>query len=404
VKSLRCVCVLLTLSLFVSNLFADGHPVTQAKQLDVGETRSSQGEALAGPSQFMIPGPLRPFLRMAGISQGVSAEEVLPLLSRNVFSLGYEGPTRPTEYLVLLRRYVVQARELASLASNSGMIIRISNCADARPLLQILGYRIQGKCGEPGASLQTEDPERAFLSINSGFPLPELERSVQEGKPFDHPFSSSPVPVLFAESDWTKASRKNYKESSLDLIDTILQDQSVARLYWAFSNLDRATAESLRQSVGLDKLLHYAPVLDFYGRNLCISGGRVIVPGGAAAESAWKDLVGASPESPDSFVQKLLAKDKGWLAAYFDALSHVSENRLKYFTDAHRLRFFYDGLRAVDLSASAARGSFRPAPALLLLVTRLPFENSAPRVPGRLERQSPLRCHASMEKTKNGRA
>ena len=38
-----------------------------------------------------IPGPLRSFLRMAGISQKVSPEEVIPLLARNVFVLGYEG-------------------------------------------------------------------------------------------------------------------------------------------------------------------------------------------------------------------------------------------------------------------------------------------------------------------------
>ena len=52
---------------------------------------------------------------MAGISQKIAPEEVLPLLSRNVFTQGYEGSTRPTEFLILLRRYVVQARELSNL-------------------------------------------------------------------------------------------------------------------------------------------------------------------------------------------------------------------------------------------------------------------------------------------------
>jgi hypothetical protein len=57
-------------------------------------------------------------------------------------------------------------------------------------------------------------------------------------------------------------------------------------------------------------------VLDFYGSHLCIRAGRVIVPGGIGAESAWKDLVGASPASPAAFVQKLLARDKGWLGLF----------------------------------------------------------------------------------------
>jgi len=47
---------------------------------------------------------------MAGISQKVSAEEVLPLLARNVAVEGYQGRKdrtgRPTEFLILLKRYV----------------------------------------------------------------------------------------------------------------------------------------------------------------------------------------------------------------------------------------------------------------------------------------------------------
>ena len=159
----------------------------------------------------------------------------------------------------------------------------------------------------------------------------------------------------------------------------------MARLYWALSKLDSETNNSLQRSIGIRKLLPYAAVLDFYGSHLCIRAGRVIVPGGRGAESAWKDLVGASPASPAAFVQKLLAVDKGWLAAYFDVLSRVSRTQQTYFTESHRLRLFYDALRAPDPSASATTGIFRPAPALLLLVTRLQWETTGePLVPGNL--------------------
>ena len=77
-----------------------------------------------------IPGPLRSFLRMAGISQKISTEEVLPLLARNVAVEGYQGRKdskgRPTEFLILLKRYVEQARELVKLAGPEG-VIRVSN-------------------------------------------------------------------------------------------------------------------------------------------------------------------------------------------------------------------------------------------------------------------------------------
>ena len=155
---------------------------------------------------------------------------MLPLLSRNVFTEGFQGTSRPTEFLVLLRRYVVQARELAELAGHTGTVIRVSNCDDARPLLLILGYRTKGKCGDPELSLQTEDAERAFLAIDSGFPMAELEQTLQGGKPFEYAYYSTPAPVLFNESDWTKASTKNFKENSRDLLDTLLNDPAAGAL------------------------------------------------------------------------------------------------------------------------------------------------------------------------------
>ncbi|MGA8272471.1 MAG: hypothetical protein WB919_13005, partial [Candidatus Sulfotelmatobacter sp.] len=320
---------------------------------------------------------------MAGISQKVAPEEVLPLLSRNVFMRGYEG-SRETEFLILLSRYMVQARELAELAASQGAVLRASNCDDARPLLRILGYRPRPNCGEPGTSLQTADRERAFLTIDSGFPLPELEQALQGGKPFEYPYTSSAVPVLFAAGEWTMVSGKNYKEASKDLIDTILTDPAVARLYWALSKLDPDTDAFLQRSIGLRKLLPYAPVLDFYGSHLCIRDGRVAVPGGPAADAAWKDLVGVSPTSPAAFIQRLLAGDKGWMTAYFDVLSRVSKSHQTYFTESKRLRLFYSALRSPNPSG-ATTGAFRPAPALLLLVTRLQWEpDGEPLVPGNL--------------------
>ena len=332
----------------------------------------------------MIPGPLRSFMRMAGISQKIVPEEVLPLLSRNVFTQGYDG-SRKTEFLILLSRYVVQARELLALAAPEGKI-HVSNCDDAKPLLRILGYRTRPNCGVPDTSLQTADSERAFLTIDSGFPLPELERTLQGGEPFDYPYAASPVPVLFAPSDWTMASEKNHKEASKDLIDTIQNDPALARLYWALSKLDLETDKVLQRSIGIRKLLPYAAVLDFYGSHISIRGGRVVVPGGPEAESAWKDVVGVSAASPAAFVQRLLDTDKGWLIAYFDVLSCVNKSRQAYFTEPHRLRSFYEALRGPNPLANAATGAFRPAPELLLLVTRLQWENTGePVVPGNLE-------------------
>ena len=153
---------------------------------------------------------------MAGISQKISSEEVLPLLARNVAVEGYQGRKdskgRSTEFLILLKRYVDQARELVTLAGPEG-VIRVPNCEQAGPLLAVFGYKLKQGCGN-GAALETAEPERAFLTIDSGFPLAELEVTLQGGKPFVYPYATSQVPVLFSPADWTQA---NPKESAAEM-------------------------------------------------------------------------------------------------------------------------------------------------------------------------------------------
>jgi hypothetical protein len=339
-------------------------------------TQSSEGITVA------IPGPLRPFLRMAAISQQISPDEVLPLLARNVFLRGYEGShhIHQTEFLVLLIRYVRQSRELAALAGTQG-VLRVSNCIEAQPLLKVLGYQPRPDCGQLNAPLLTNDPARAFITVDSGFPLLELEASLQQGKPFNYTFASSYVPALLAQKDW----RDKEITNESNLIDAILQDRAFARFYWAMSRIDRETRVALQQPQSIKKMLPLGADLDFYGAQIHIRSGRVIVPGGRAAEAGWKDLVGASPGSPAEFVTQLLAKDGGWMAAYFDALCRVSRVQQTHFTDPRYIRRYYGALRGTNISPDAVTGVFRPNSALLLLVTRAWFEpNREPHVPGDL--------------------
>ncbi len=71
--------------------------------------------------------------------EGLNPTMCCLLLARNVFMQGYQRGT-PTEFLLLLDRYVQQARELQILAGTANTI-RVANCDDAGTLVQILGYR-----------------------------------------------------------------------------------------------------------------------------------------------------------------------------------------------------------------------------------------------------------------------
>ncbi len=340
--------------------------------------QQATGVGSSSPEEANVPGPLRSFLRMAAISQKVSPEEVLPLLARNVVVNGYQGGHgKPTEFLVLLNWYLDQARELQTFAGKEG-VIRISRCEDAKPLLGILGYRLKESCG-PNAAVETTNADRAFLTIDSGFPLAELEETLRGGKPFEYPYTSTRVPVLFTQSDWA-GSDKNAKR---DIVDSLIRDPGIARLYWALARMDVETRNILWQSQGSKKLVAFAPVLDFYGGHISIRGGRVLLPGGPPAESAWKDLVGASPAAPVDFVTRILAKDDGWLTAYFDALSRVSPKQQAYFVESRRLHNFYEAFRGKDVAPNPTRHSFRPDQGIFLLASRLQIDaNGQPHIPG----------------------
>ncbi|WP_236657417.1 hypothetical protein [Acidisarcina polymorpha] len=308
---------------------------------------------------------------------------MLPVLARDVYVMGYPSG-RETEYVILLQRYVRQARALQELAGPNGSI-HVSRCEEAGPLLQVLGYRLRNACGQKDASLAAFNPETAFLTIDSGFPLTQLEESLQTNTPFDYPYAPTRVPLLFQQTDWTNLSTWA-KQYHPDLLDVLLHDPQVARLYWAVSRVDPETALSMERSTGLVNLLPHAAVLDFYGSQLCIRSGKVLVPGGPAAEDGWKDLVGASPESPRDFTIRLLAQDRGWLAAYFDTIARVDREQQTHLTKSPRLRRLYEAFREPDGNEFAARASFRRAPALLVLFTRQQWQpNGEPLVPGNLE-------------------
>jgi hypothetical protein len=331
-----------------------------------------------------IPGPLRSFLRMSGISQNVSPPEVLPILAHTVVLRGYQLG-RETEFLILLRRYVRQSKELSTLAGQDGNI-RINSCKDAETLLRILGYRTQGECGRDGMALVTADAERAFLTVDSGFPLLELEEALQHDGPFVYSYTGSIVPVLFTTGDWIAAASQKGQETR-DFLECLLYESRVARLYWAMSRIEPETRVGLKKDIGLAKLLPLAPVLDFYGSQLCVRDGAVIVPGGQEAEKEWQEMVGASPRAPTEFIVQLLTKDHGWVAAYFDAMARTNQSQQEHFAADQRLKRYYGAFRAAGGSAEAgARLPFRPAPALMVLVTRLQWDgNGDPYVPGDLQ-------------------
>ncbi|MGD0046919.1 MAG: hypothetical protein ABSE42_07860 [Bryobacteraceae bacterium] len=332
-----------------------------------------------------IPGPMRSFARMAAISSDAAPENVLPALARNIVTNGYQASRsnetlEQTEYLKLLHRYLDQARELEKLAGTQ-YAIQVPNCDSpgTAELLRILGFRMRGGCGSE-VVLETVNAGRAFLTTDSGFPVNRLEEALRTNRPFTYDFHPTPVPVMFGLAYWTAGSKET------DLIEALISDPSLCRLYLGLSKLDPATAAAMHDSGTLAHLRAYAHVLDFFGGEFELRGGKAVVPGGARSAAAWGELVGVSPDRGVEFFSKLLAKDDGWLASLFDALARINTPVRDYLTDPARMKRFYAAVRGKVTSPGPARPVFRSNSDMMLLTTRLQIDASGkPHVPGNLE-------------------
>ncbi len=334
-------------------------------------------------SVALIPGPLASFARMAALTPDLSPEELLPALARNVVTNGYEASgneaLQQTEYLRLLIRYIGQARELQALAGKDQKIV-IPNCDSEQTgnLLKILGYRMRGSCGTD-IVLETVNATRAFLTVDSAFPLTRLEQDLRANHRFEVAYAPTSVPVLYNSDYWLTALGRSGQS---DFVDAFLSDPSLCRLYLGLSHLDRATSEALRKQASPTKLKVYAHVLDFYGSMFQIRNGAAVVPGPA---KVWASLAGVSPNNPGAFFIKLLATDDGWLASYYDALSRIDGSTAAYLTQPERMKRFYDALRGKVTSPGPARPVFRSSTELMLLTTALRVDaNGGVSVPGDL--------------------
>jgi hypothetical protein len=245
---------------------------------------------------------------------------------------------------------------------------------------------MRGACGSE-VVLETVNATRAFLTIDSGFPLAELEQSLRTNRPFNYDYHPTEVPVLYGADYWLSAKEKQ----SGEFIDMFIGDPSICRLYLGLSKLDPATAEELKKTTTIQKIRAYAHVLDFYGGMFQIRDGKAVVPGGARSEKAWADLVGVSPEKPGAFFERLVARDDGWMASYFDSLLRITSSTSSgpvqnYLTEPDRLKRFYAAIRGKVTSPGPARPVFRANTDMMLLTARLRLDpDGKPHIPGSLE-------------------
>ena len=280
---------------------------------------------------------------------------------------------------------VAGARARTNSRPTTNHAIKIENCESAKTadLLRVLGYRMRGGCGAE-VVLETVNATRAFLTIDSGFPLAQLEQSLA-----DQPSVRLRLPAVPS----ARAVRQGILARALrikpdgEFIDVFLSDPALCRLYLGLSKLDSETAEQTAQADAGREAEGVRARARFLWRHVPDPQRRRGRPGRREGMAGLdRTASGKSPKDGAAFFERLLTRDDGWVAAYYDALARINGPTRDYLLEPKRMQRFYTAMRGRITSPGPARPVFRASTDLMLLTQRLRIEpDGKPHIPGNLD-------------------
>ncbi|MEO8658410.1 MAG: hypothetical protein ABI693_08060, partial [Bryobacteraceae bacterium] len=314
----------------------------------------------------IVPGGLESVATMARLDVNPHPDRFFRDLAGSIAStLQYADKKALEVFSETMRKHFERVRALEALGKKDGDRTTVTlslNDKTARRLtekvLAILGLRMKStkeglridavEKGEAAGRQETA----AAIELDSV----ALNEALAQKKPFMIEIRHTRAAVFPPEEEWRKVF---YDKESLPggFTEAMARDPRLAKTYVGLNSVDRATALALLKAAPLKTLAtDYSDLLAIYAVCLAVKDGRVVVPGGAAANAAWERAAGASPAQPDAFLRALLKKDGGRLLAYYHALSEIDSPRQRFFTRTPaRVEKFYQ-----RFTQSLPNGAIRP--------------------------------------------
>jgi hypothetical protein len=309
-------------------------------------------------SSVVIPGGMKALMFAARGRGPGSPERFLPEYVRTVLDQCFLATSASNETVDRIRDHFWCIRALEALGTRSGAKVSFSLSArdehsrqQAGKVLDLLGWQLELRDGNLVVSA-AERGSRARHQINaSSLDVDELamQEDLLNGRVFSFAITDDTVPVLLGERTWLDLLGRSAYEGGL--AEALACNLKLAETYAGLSGLDDETIAALVSGVGLQDLLgRYAENLYLFSSALAVAAGRVLLPGGDAAEGTWRSLVNRSPSEPARFFSSLLRTDDGMLLAYYFILSQLDWAHQQFFTrspsrTADVYRLFKDSIR-----------------------------------------------------------
>ena len=289
-----------------------------------------------GATTAVVPGGLQALAIMARLkSVPPPADFFLEYCRAIAGDAEFGGRTSDPGLAESVEGYLAAAVELSHRAENRAGRITLS--PDALPtsktatVLKLFGWKSSPRGGADHIEIgeTAADSPRQQIPAALGVDEVEVGKTLASGATFHFEIHSAEAPVLEARA-WRALAGGMPPGGFAEIF---IRNPRYAAAYAGLAAMGPGAASALISGVGLRALVNkFGDLLRFYGESFAVSGDRVAVPGGAAADPVWERLAGASPRDPKAFFAALLAKDQGKLAAFYSALSGAGAERQLFFT------------------------------------------------------------------------
>jgi tetratricopeptide (TPR) repeat protein len=269
-------------------------------------------------------------------------------------------------YQKAMSDYFTQLKTLMAMGVKTGntTVLTLST-ADRRnekqveTVLDILGWKIRRnkqqltvESGQKQSQASKQDLPSALAIDQRG-----MQSAFQAGKAFRIEIPWEWMPLAIDEAVLRQLSQSDKLPGGIP--QALAENPDLSRFYVGMSRLDKDTFAALSSSINVIVLAtRLSPLMEIYSSALAVKGGRVLVPGGGAADPVWTALAGAAPSNPTRFLKAIIEQDNGKLLAFFSALSQFDPPHQRFFTlSPKRAHAFY---QLFSDSAEVRNGAGKP--------------------------------------------
>src|SRR5262245_33437992 len=302
-------------------------------------------------STVVVPGGIQGFAEAVEIDPTLPPSRFVAEYGRAILERASSLSSDRNKFKNRVRLYweTVQSLKTLGRENNNGTEISIDIRTNqdfdrAQKILNLLGWRIVRVKNKVLLEVGSDVDAAVRQTFASALGVDELsmKNRLEDGQTVTFKITDERASVIFDEPYWLNTILTQPRPRSRSLLEEMLENPQVARLYIDLASMNDETRRAVVRSFDSGELLMQSQRLSFYGSSIAIEDGGIVLPGGDQAVGAWTRLVEVSPDSPAEFIKNLVRKDKGKLLAYYHSLAVLPQDHQRFFTRTpQRLSAFY---------------------------------------------------------------